>query len=164
MNEEKVICPECGNEVNSADDNCGNCGYPLKTTSSLNSKSTIKMVIGILLVVAGLICAFLSYRTRYMGYYDYYEICIDGWEDHLREYRDSKLDMLDLANSYNPGLFRDSYENLAESYQLLIDETEDTIDEYKDKQKDIAMKAAALLAASLTLVVAGGLVIKKAGR
>lgn len=69
--------------------------------------------------------------------------------------------MLDEANSYNPGFFRNSYKDLANSYQGLIDDAEDSIDEYKGKQRTIVVKAVIMLIVAVGMAGAGGYLIKK---
>lgn len=164
MTDEKRICPECGNDVLASDEKCSKCGYPLKHGSeskSISKPDSKKRIVGIALVAVGIIFAFLSYKTRFMGEYDYYAGVIDSYEDSIRDYRDSKQEVTDEANSYNAGFFRNSYKNLASSYQTLIDHAEDRIDEYKGKQTAIVVKALLMLAAALALAGTGGFLIKK---
>ena len=162
--ESGVLCPECGNDVLASDEKCSKCGYPLKhgpESKSISNPDSKKRIVGIALVAVGIIFAFLSYKTRFMGEYDYYAGEIDRYEDSIRDYRDSKQEMIDKANSYNAGFFRDSYEDLASYYQMLIDDAEDSIDEYKGKQTAIVVKALLMLAVALALAGTGGFLIKK---
>ena len=157
-------CPECGKPVSATDEKCKSCGYPLKREADIKAVNNVdpkKRNIGIALIVVGIIFAFLSYKTRFMGNYDYYSGVIDWYEDSIRDYRDSKQEMLAEANSYNPGYFRDSYNDLARSYQGLIDDAEVKIDEYKGKQREIVIKAGIMFIYAIGMAGAGGYLIKK---
>ena len=162
MDSEMTVCPECGSNVRTTDEKCGTCGYPLKRKSEIiNHIDPQKRIIGIALVAAGIVLAFLSYKTRFMGEYDYYDSVIDRYEESIRDYRDSKQEMLDEAYSYNSGFFSDSYKDIADSYQDLIDDAKDSIDECKGKQRMIAVKAVIMLIVAVGMAGAGGYLIKK---
>jgi len=157
-------CPECGNVINPNAEKCDACGYPLnRVINNVTNKSVDpkKKIIGIIMIVVGIIFAFLSYKARFMGDYDYNVGVIERYEDNIKEYRDLKQEMMDEANSYSSGLFKTSYKNLAYSYQELIDDAEDSIDEYQGKQRAIVTKAMIMLLISLGLAGTGGYLIKK---
>lgn len=163
-------CPECGNPVSTTDEKCNSCGYPLKgnfeikAVNHVDPKKRIIGIIGIALVVVGIVFAFLSYKTRFMGEYDYYAGIIDRYEDNIRDYRNSKKKMLDEANSFNPGFFRDSYNNIANRYQNLIYDAEDSIDECKGKQREIVKKAVIMLIVAIGMAGVGVFLIMKKSR
>lgn len=157
-------CPECGNVINSNAQKCDTCGYPLKPTINNSTSKLVdpkKKIIGIAMIAVGIIFAFLSYKTRFMGDYDYNAGVIERYEDNIKEYKDLKQEMLDEANSYSSGLFKTSYKNLANSYQDLIDDAQDSIDEYQGKQRAIVTKAMIMLLISVGLAGMGGYFIKK---
>lgn len=156
-------CPECGNEVKSSDERCSSCGYPMKRESAgnvINQTDNKKIIIGIVLVVIGIIVAFLSYKTRFMGDYAYYAGVIAECEGNIREYKNLKQDMLDEGDRYSSSFFRSSYKDIADGYQNLIDAVEDDINEYKGKQRAIVIKAGILLILAICLLGAGGKILK----
>lgn len=162
MDNKMIVCPECRREIPKDADRCPNCGYPLKSESAIkavNQADPKMRIVGIALFIVGIIFAFQSYKTRYMGDYDHYTSVIGQYEDSILDYEDSKQEMIDMANSYAPGLFRYSYNNLADDYQGLIDDAVVKIDEYRGKQHAIVMKALLMLITAIGAVSAGGFFI-----
>ena len=157
-------CPECGNDINTTDEKCSRCGYPLGRKNEKiieNTTAPPRKLMGIALVVVGIIFAFLAYKTRFIGDYDYYASLVDGYESDICDYKSTKQEMLDEANSYSSSFFKSSYKNLANGYQDLMDETKEKLEKYKWKQRGIVIKAAIMLIVSLSSLVAGGYLIGK---
>jgi hypothetical protein len=162
MNDEILFCPECNREIAVGAEICPYCGFPLKSNVADIEKSVSKpkQILGIAMIAVGIIFAFLAYKTRFMGDYDYNASVIEMYESNIIGYKDSKQEMLDEASRYSSSFFKSSYKDLANGYQKLIDYAEDKIDAYQSKQRSIVIKSVIMLLISIGLMGTGGYELK----
>jgi hypothetical protein len=154
-----IICPECGCEIAPTDTICRKCGFPLKDVDRYHDethKNPVEIVVGMAMVLVGIFLMYNAYKTRFQGDYDYIVKLIKEHESHIEEYQDLKQEMLNEANSYSPGFFRNSYKELANTYQRLIDNANEKIEEYKEEQNDIIKRSIGLLILAIACVLSGG--------
>ena len=152
VNANKWECEECHTFVDNNVDVCPTCGGPKKITVQDELKADTvqpdinkRKIVGIAMILAAcIVCAIGFTRitsSKYKFYKQHYAECEEG-------YIESKA----LADSYYPGFFRSSYEEIASAYKEMMDED-------MKKIKSFKIEAGTCWGAGAGLFVAGLLVI-----
>lgn len=109
------ICVDCKSELYDGVSVCPYCGCPVSEESSNNGSQINKKTkyIGIVLCIISIICFIVGIHKITNDDYAFYV-------EHRNECQDNLKEVQDIADSYNYGYFKSSYQDIADTYIDMI--------------------------------------------